>query len=82
MQGVAVERSGCVSSRLHRPAFPAWLACCLADITKNKVFSPDYARHAVPVNEHVPVREPFRGEYGERIVILLIAWIIGYAGLV
>jgi MFS family permease len=43
---------------------------------------PDYARYAVPINQHVPVRELFRGEYGERTAILLIAWIIGYAGLV
>ena len=43
---------------------------------------PDYARYAVPVNEHVPVRELFRGEYGQRTILLLLAWIIGYAGLV
>ncbi len=40
------------------------------------------ARYAVPVNEHVPLGELFRGEYGERTIVLLIAWIIGYAGLV
>jgi MFS family permease len=43
---------------------------------------PDYARYAVPISEHVPVGELFRGEYGQRTIILLIAWIIGYAGLV
>jgi MFS family permease len=43
---------------------------------------PEYARYAVPVNKHVPVRELVRGEYGERTIVLLLAWIIGYAGLV
>lgn len=43
---------------------------------------PDYARYAVPVNVHVPVRELLRGEYGERTILLLSAWIIGYGGLI
>jgi MFS family permease len=43
---------------------------------------PDYAGYAVPVVEHVPVRELFRGQYGHRTVLLLIVWVIGYAGLV
>jgi putative MFS transporter len=43
---------------------------------------PDYAGYAVPVNKHVPMGELFRGEYGQRTVLLLVAWIIGYAGLV
>ncbi len=43
---------------------------------------PDYARYAVPVTAHVPIGELFRGEYGERTVVLLAAWIIGYAGIV
>jgi MFS family permease len=43
---------------------------------------PDYARYAVPVTEHVPVWELFRGEYGQRTILLLVAWVVGYAGLV
>ncbi|HVY14746.1 MAG TPA: MFS transporter [Rhodopila sp.] len=43
---------------------------------------PDYARYRVPVTEHVPVAELFRGEYGTRTIFLLTAWIIGYAGIV
>lgn len=43
---------------------------------------PDYARYAVPVVEHVPLRELFVGEYGQRTILLLVVWIIGYAGLV
>lgn len=43
---------------------------------------PDFGRYSVPITQHVPVRELFRGEYGERTVVLLVAWIIGYAGLV
>jgi MFS family permease len=48
----------------------------------NRLPEPDYARYSVPVNEHVPVRELLRGEYGERTVVLLVAWIIGYAGII
>ena len=43
---------------------------------------PDYARYAVPISQHVPLRELFTGEYGQRTILLLAAWIIGYAGLV
>jgi MFS family permease len=43
---------------------------------------PNYARYAVPVSEHVPVRELVRGEYGRRTVLLLIAWTLGYSGIV
>ncbi|MFL5254915.1 MAG: MFS transporter [Rhodopila sp.] len=55
---------------------------CLRRSGRTSLPEPDYARYAVPVNEHVPIRELFRGEYGERTVFLLVAWIIGYAGLV
>ncbi len=43
---------------------------------------PDYARYSVPVSEHVPMGELFRGKYGRRTIILLIAWILGYSGIV
>jgi MFS family permease len=43
---------------------------------------PNYDKYAVPISEHVPVRELFRGEYGQRTIVLLIAWILGYSGIV
>jgi putative MFS transporter len=43
---------------------------------------PHYARYSVPVGQHVPVRELFRGEYGHRTIVLLIAWVLGYSGMV
>lgn len=55
---------------------------CLRRSGLPHLLEPDYARYAVPVNAHVPVGELFRGEYGQRTVILLVAWIIGYAGIV
>jgi putative MFS transporter len=55
---------------------------CLRRSGLERLPEPDYARYAVPISEHVPVRELFRGVYGQRTIILLIAWIIGYAGLV
>jgi MFS family permease len=55
---------------------------CLRRSGLERLPQPDYAHYAVPVNERVPMAELFRGEYGQRTVLLLIAWIIGYAGLV
>jgi predicted MFS family arabinose efflux permease len=43
---------------------------------------PNFGKYAVPVSEHVPVRELFRGEYGQRTIVLLVAWILGYSGIV
>jgi cyanate permease len=43
---------------------------------------PNYDKYAVLISEHVPVRELFRGEYGQRTIVLLIAWILGYSGIV
>jgi len=43
---------------------------------------PEYAKYAVPVTEHVPVRELLRGRYARRSIILLIAWTLGYSGMV
>ena len=43
---------------------------------------PDYSGYSVTVHRHVPVGQLFRGEYAERTIVLLLAWIIGYAGIV
>lgn len=43
---------------------------------------PDYASYAVPVNQNVPMGELFTGAYGNRTILLLVAWIIGYSGIV
>ncbi len=55
---------------------------CLRRSGLSELPLPDYAGYAVPVTEHVPVRELLRGEYGQRTILLLVAWIIGYAGIV
>lgn len=55
---------------------------CLRRSGLSQLPEPDFAAYAVPVSEHVPMRELFRGEYGQRTIVLLAAWIIGYAGLV
>ncbi len=55
---------------------------CLRRSGLDRLPEPEYARYAVPVSQHVPLGELFRGEYGRRTIILLIAWIVGYAGLV
>jgi putative MFS transporter len=55
---------------------------CLRRSGLDALPEPDYARYAVPVTDHVPVRELLRGEYGQRTLLLLLAWIIGYAGIV
>jgi MFS family permease len=43
---------------------------------------PDYAAYVVPVATHVPVGELFRGQYRGRSIMLLVAWILGYSGIV
>ena len=55
---------------------------CLRRSGLARLPDPDYARYAVSVNENVPMGELFRGEYGRRTILLLVAWIIGYAGIV
>ena len=57
-------------------------ADCLRYSGLRSLPEPDYARYAVPVTRHVPLRELFTGEYGARTLVLLVAWIIGYAGIV
>ena len=44
--------------------------------------APEFAKYAVPVSEHVPMRELLRGRYARRSIVLLIAWILGYSGMV
>jgi MFS family permease len=55
---------------------------CLRRSGLDRLPEPDYASYAVPVNQHVPMRELFRGEYGQRTIVLLAAWILGYSGIV
>ncbi|MGH7044339.1 MAG: MFS transporter [Acetobacteraceae bacterium] len=55
---------------------------CLRRSGLPRLPEPDYVAYAVPVNEHVPVSELFHGEYGQRTIVLLIAWILGYSGIV
>ncbi|HET6605372.1 MAG TPA: MFS transporter [Rhodopila sp.] len=55
---------------------------CLRRSSLTQLPEPDYARYAVPVTEHVPMGELFRGEYGQRTILLLVAWILGYSGIV
>lgn len=43
---------------------------------------PDYASYAVTIGQHVPIRELFRGEYGRRSLLLLLAWTLGYSGMI
>ena len=43
---------------------------------------PDYAKYTVIAARHVPVRELFRGQYGRRSILLLIAWTLGYSGMI
>ena len=55
---------------------------CLRRSGLRSLPEPDFASYAVPVTAHVPVRELLRGEYGQRTILLLVAWIIGYAGII
>jgi MFS family permease len=43
---------------------------------------PAYHQYVVAVSKHVPVRELFRGQYGRRTGLLLLAWILGYSGMI
>jgi MFS family permease len=43
---------------------------------------PQYAKYTVDVRQHVPVTELFRGEYGRRSMLLLVAWVLGYSGMI
>ncbi len=43
---------------------------------------PDFDRYEVVTMKKVPVSEIFRGEYARRSILLLICWMLGYAGIV
>jgi MFS family permease len=55
---------------------------CLRRSGQTSLPEPDYARYVVPPTTHVPVRELFRGEYGRRTILLLVAWTLGYSGMI
>jgi putative MFS transporter len=55
---------------------------CLRRSGMAELPAPDYARYAVPISQHVPIRELLRGKYGRRTILLLVAWILGYSGMV
>lgn len=42
---------------------------------------PDLTQYLVPISEHVPVFEVFRGQYLRRTIILLAVWVLLYAGV-
>ena len=42
---------------------------------------PDLSEYLVPITEKVPVFEVFRGRYLRRTIILLIVWVLLYAGV-
>jgi MFS family permease len=43
---------------------------------------PAYEKYNVTVERHVPMRELFQGEYGRRTILLLVAWTLGYSGMI
>ncbi len=55
---------------------------CLRRSGLDHLPEPQYAQYAVSVSKHVPMRELFRGEYGRRSLLLLVAWILGYSGMI
>jgi putative MFS transporter len=55
---------------------------CLRRSGLDRLPEPQYQHYVVSVNKHVPLRELFRGEYGRRSIVLLIAWILGYSGMI
>jgi MFS family permease len=82
---------------LWLPESPRWLEGKGRHADANRVLrkmEEDTARYAGPlpepvvgenpivVVEKVPVRDLFAGVYGRRLIVLLVAWILGYSGLV
>ena len=55
---------------------------CLRRSGLTSLAEPQYAKYSVDVSKHVPVKELFRGEYGKRSMLLLVAWILGYSGMI
>ena len=45
------------------------------------ISSPDFALYSVPKRESVPVGEVFTGQYLYRTVVLLVVWVLFYAGI-
>ncbi|HEX3573955.1 MAG TPA: MFS transporter [Rhodopila sp.] len=64
----------CITARLE--------AECLRRSGQVRLAEPDFARYAVTPSRHVPVKELFRGQYGRRSLVLLIAWTLGYSGMI
>jgi putative MFS transporter len=54
---------------------------CLRRSGLPKLPEPDYAKYAVPVTEHVPLRQLISGQYGQRTILLLIVWVLAYSGI-
>jgi MFS family permease len=42
---------------------------------------PDLSHHLVPITERVPIWEVFKGVYLRRTIVLLIVWLLLYAGI-
>lgn len=55
---------------------------CLRRSGLRSLPEPDYASYAVTSSTHVPIKELFRGQYGRRTILLLVAWILGYSGMI
>ena len=55
---------------------------CLRRSGLARLPEPEYAKYAVATGRHVPIRELFRGEYGRRSILLLVAWTLGYSGMI
>ena len=55
---------------------------CLRRSGLSQLPEPDYGKYMVPVGRHVPIRELLGGEYGRRSILLLVAWTLGYSGMV
>jgi MFS family permease len=50
--------------------------------TRSELPPPALAEYRVEATERVPVAEIFTGEYLRRTIILMVAWILGYAGII
>lgn len=55
---------------------------CLRRSGLDNLPEPQYAHYTVAVSQHVPMKELFRGEYGRRSMLLLVAWTLGYSGMI
>ncbi|WP_428485310.1 MFS transporter [Rhodopila sp.] len=55
---------------------------CLRRSRLSSLPQPHYEKYAVTAGRHVPMRELFQGVYGRRSMLLLVAWILGYSGMI